>query len=168
MEFEKTNAIGKKMHPTITHSWKPPPDGFYKINTDGSYNLNSRSEEWGFVIRDTIGDVCWAAAGNITRAASALQTEAIAALKAIQQAVQLGMTHIILEMDALVLASTLTSTRFDRSVMGCLVRKIQDLMQCNVVKCNRLCNKVADCLATYAACLLASAPMCFGAKPQSL
>jgi hypothetical protein len=43
MEFEKMNDVGKKMHLTITHSWKPPPDGFYKINTDGSYNLNSRS-----------------------------------------------------------------------------------------------------------------------------
>ena len=58
------------------------------------------------MIRDENGDVCWAGAGYITRAASALQTEAIAALKAIQQAVQLGMTHIILEMDASVLAST--------------------------------------------------------------
>jgi len=45
--------------------------------------------------------------------------------------------------------------------VGCLVRKIQDLMQiefssCNVVNCSRLCNKVAGCLATYGACLLAS------------
>jgi hypothetical protein len=124
MEFEKLNADGKKIHPMITRSWKPPPDGFYKINTDGSYNLHSRSGGWGFVIRDTNGDVCWAGAGNITRAAFALQAKAIAAFKAIQQAVHLGMTHIILEMDASVLASTLTSTRFDRSVVGCLVRKI--------------------------------------------
>ena len=117
--------------------------------------------EEGFVIRDTNGDVCWAGAGNITRAASALQAEAIAAFKAIQQAVHLGMRHIILEMDASVLASTLTSTKFDRSGVGCLVRKIQDLMQiefssCNVDNCNRLCNKVVDSLATYGACLLAS------------
>jgi hypothetical protein len=31
-----------------------------------------------------------------------------------------------------------------------------EFSSCNVVSYNRLCNKVADCLATYGACFLAS------------
>jgi len=100
-------------------------------------------------------------AGNISRAASAIQTEVVAALKALQRAAQFGMTHIILETDASVLASALRSIEIDRSASGCLVRQIQDLMQmefscCSVSLCNRSCNKVADQLATYGTSMLAS------------
>ena len=101
------------------------------------------------MVRDSKGEVLLAGAGKIPRAASALQTEVIAALKALQRAAQLGMTHVILETDASVLASALRSMEIDRSVNGCLLRQIQDLMRmefscCRVSLCNRSCNKVAD------------------------
>ena len=101
------------------------------------------------MVRDRKGEVLLVGAGNISRAASAIQTEVVAALKALQRAAQFGMTHIILETDASVLASALRSIEIDRSASGCLVRQIQDLMQmefscCSVSLCNRSCNKVAD------------------------
>jgi hypothetical protein len=43
-----------------------------------------------------------------------------------------------------------------------------EFLSCNAVKCNRLCNKVADCLATYAACLLASGSHVFWCQAQNL
>ena len=81
-----------------------------------------------FVVRDSKGEVLLVGAGNISRAASAIQTEVVAALKALQRAAQFGMTHIISETDASVLASALRSIEIDRSASGCLVRQIQDLM----------------------------------------
>jgi len=91
------------------YSWKPPPADIYKINSDGSFDPSSRSGGWGFVVRDSSGEVLAAGAGNITYAASSLQAEAIAVYKSILQAARLGMTRIILEMDATVLASALKS-----------------------------------------------------------
>ena len=52
------------------------------------------------MIRDTSGDVLAAGAGNISYAASAVHTEAIAAYKGLQLTAQLGMINIILETDA--------------------------------------------------------------------
>ena len=123
LEFEKLEANGKTI--------------------DGAYNQNTRTGGWG---RGSKGEVLLAGAGKISRAALALQTEVVGALK---QAAQLGMTHIILETDASVVASALCSMEIDRSANGCLVRQIQDLMRmefscCLVSLCNRSCNKVAD------------------------
>ena len=93
-------------------------------------------------------------AGNITRTILVIHTEAVAAFKAIQQATQLGMIHIILETDAFVSAASLRSKGIDRSSVGCLVRQIQVLMRtefflCNFSLCNRSCNKVVDFLEIF-------------------
>jgi ribonuclease HI len=156
LEFEKLEIEAKKVRSPVIPSWKPPPRNFYKINTDGAYDHNTRSRGWGFVVRDKKGVALLVGAGKVMHAASAIQTEALAAFMVIQQAVQLGMTHIILETDASVLASALCSIGVDRSAIGCLVRQTQELMQtelssCIVSLCNRSCNKVVDCLATYGA-----------------
>ena len=64
------------------------------------------------------------------------------------------MQNIILETDASMLASALTSTGVDRSSMSCLVCQIRDFLlsefsSYNVSLCNRICNKVADALAAF-------------------
>uniref|UniRef100_K3ZN52 RNase H type-1 domain-containing protein n=1 Tax=Setaria italica TaxID=4555 RepID=K3ZN52_SETIT len=70
------------------------------------------------------------------------------------------------------LASALCSIGIDRSAIGCLGRQIHDLMQtefssCIVSLCNRSCNKVADCLATYGAGMLASdSALCWSQAPE--
>jgi len=63
LEFEKLEANGKTI--------------------DGAYNQNTRTGGWG---RGSKGEVLLAGAGKISRAASALQTEVVAALKALKQA----------------------------------------------------------------------------------
>ena len=75
------------------------------------------------MVRDNKGEVSLVGAGNINRASSVMQTEAAAALKAIQMVAHLGMTHIILETDASCFASALRSKEIDRSPVGCLVRR---------------------------------------------
>ena len=66
-------------------------------------------------------------AGNIVYAASALQTEALAAYMSLQHASQLSMMNIILETDAAVLASALKSEEIDRSPIGSLAKQIRDI-----------------------------------------
>jgi ribonuclease HI len=159
MEFEKLQTTKKGVSDNVRHTWKPPPLEYYKINTDGAFDPNTRTGGWGFVVRNTNGEVLLAGAGNICHVASALHAETIAALKGVQQVARLGMQHIILETDASILASAINATGIDRSPIGCLVYQIRDLMQsdfstCSVSVCNRNCNKVADCLAGYGATVL--------------
>jgi hypothetical protein len=59
------------------------------------------------------GEILAAGAGNIRHASSTLHAEAIVAYKSIIQAVQLDMSQIILETDAMVLATALKSTNID-------------------------------------------------------
>ena len=112
------------------------------------------------MIRDTCGNVLAAGAGNMKYVASALQTEAMAALRGIQHAANLGMMRIILETDATALALALSSMERDRSTIGSLIYQIRDHMLYDfnsgkVSVCNRTCNRVADALASHGACVLA-------------
>jgi hypothetical protein len=91
MDLDKLQ--GKRNVPSnlVKQTWRPPPEDFYKINSDGAFHSKTKSGGWGFLVRNSLGDVLLATAGNIAHAASAIQTEAIAALKSIQQAAQFGM-----------------------------------------------------------------------------
>ena len=109
MQFEKLYETEKKVIAATQVSWKPPPENTYKINSDGSFDSDKRTGGWGFVVRNVNGEVLAAGAGNIRYASSALHVEAIAAYKSILRMAQLGMSRIILEMDATVLATTLKS-----------------------------------------------------------
>jgi len=159
MFFLKLYETQKKLTSKTQESWKPPLENIYKINSDGSFDSDKRTGGWGFVVRNVNGEVLAAGAGNIQYASSALHAEAIAAYKSIFHAAQLGMSRIILEMDATVLATTLRSTDVDRSCIGALVVQIRDIMQsefssCTISVYNRNCNKVADSLATHGAYVL--------------
>lgn len=120
-----------------------------------------RTGGWGFVVRYGDGEVLATGMGNFKYTGSALQTEAITALKGLQQVANRGMSRIILESDATTLASALISSELDRSTIGCIINQIIDLMRfefvtCQISICNRSCNRVADRLASYGACDLAS------------
>jgi hypothetical protein len=45
MQFEKLHETEKKVIPVTQDSWKPPPENFYKINSDGSFDPDKRSED---------------------------------------------------------------------------------------------------------------------------
>jgi hypothetical protein len=71
------------------------------------------------------------------------------------------MQHIILEMDASVLARAIKASGVDRSPIACLVNQIRDIKQlkfssCIISVCSRACNKVADRLAAYRMSVLMS------------
>ena len=158
-EFEQLSKSEKKSIHRPCAQWKPPPSGYYKLNVDASFFAESKKGGWGFVARDNDGVFLEAGAGNISRAADALQAEAMAALRGLEKAAELGMTRIVLETNAATLGNVLTSEVMDRSSNGCLFRQIRDFMSSQFVQfeisvCSRACNKVADCFAAYGACVL--------------
>jgi len=174
MEFEQLNLkeIRKVSNLREKETWSPPPDDVYKINVDASFHADTKKGGWGFIIRDSAGDFLEGGAGNIPRAACPLQAEALAALYSLQHASHLGMTKVILETDAFQLGCALKSAEMDRSPYGALFMQVRELMysqfrQCNISVCSRICNKVADCMATYGACVLTSGSQVFMSQVPS-
>ena len=66
--------------------------------------------------------------GKLQRLSSPLHAEAVGALRSVEHAAQLGMTHIIVETDASVLGEALRSFAWDRSPYGALFRQMRDLL----------------------------------------
>jgi len=51
---------------TRREHWMKPPVGVLKINCDASFQPNSMSGSWGFIIRDRNGDVVLSGSGKVT------------------------------------------------------------------------------------------------------
>jgi hypothetical protein len=118
MQFEKLHETKERIKSVPQGSWTPPLGNIYKINSDGSFDPDKRSGGWGFMVRNINGgEILAAGAGNIRHASSALHAE-VAAYKSIIHAAQLGMSQIILETDAMVLATALKSTNIDEVALG--------------------------------------------------
>ncbi|KAK1645341.1 hypothetical protein QYE76_063146 [Lolium multiflorum] len=102
-------AQDEKEKDTRKPHWVPPAGDGIKININGSFLSETKSGGWDFVIRDAQGDSMGAAAGHIDSAHDALQTEAVAYMKAMEAAQQWGMVHVVLETDAQLLANAMNS-----------------------------------------------------------
>ena len=89
--------------------WRAPPVGFVKANFDGANSDISRLSGVGVVIRDSDGAVLASCAKKIDQAYKAEDTEALAALKALTFAHELGFHNVVLEGDALSLIYALKS-----------------------------------------------------------
>uniref|UniRef100_A0A0E0L6Y4 RNase H type-1 domain-containing protein n=1 Tax=Oryza punctata TaxID=4537 RepID=A0A0E0L6Y4_ORYPU len=85
------------------------------MDTSGGGLLqDSGTGGWGFAVRNSSGFVLEAGAGFISRASSALQAEALAGQRSLMRVAQLGMTRIIVEVDASNLGKALNSQELDR------------------------------------------------------
>lgn len=72
-----------------------------KLNCDGSFLPKGRSGSWGFLIRDSDGDVITAGRGKIDHhLLNAFQADLIACLQGLQVAANFGMSRVLMETDA--------------------------------------------------------------------
>ncbi|KAK3157436.1 hypothetical protein QOZ80_2AG0122210 [Eleusine coracana subsp. coracana] len=171
-EFEKLEKQAKDTSTLARPRWQPPANNIYKINVDASFHESTRRGGWGYVARDSAGEVMDIGAGNINRVASALQAEAMAAMKGLQRAAEIGMNRIIIEMDAANLGAALRSDARDRSSEGGLIENIKEFISrsfdvCNIAVCPRLCNSVAHCLAAHGANALPASGQVFWCQAPS-
>ena len=165
-EFEKNQKTTKFQQQIGQRKWEPPPENVYKINIDAAFKVATSHGGWGFVARNSMGEYLEGGCGNLRRAASSFQAEALAALYSLERIAHLGMSRIILETDATELVRGLTTTELDHSVDGCLLKQIRDFITssfdyCIIQHCRRNCNKVADCLAMHGASVVSSGSAMF-------
>jgi ribonuclease HI len=152
--------------------WEKPPNGTLKLNCDATFDTASKTGGWGFIIRDEDGDVVLAGSGRVDHLLDSFQAEVARCLQGIQSAIDLGISRIVVELDALLVVQAISSTAYDRSAAGNLIKELRGLVQSNFssFKCvyvPRSCNAVADALAIHgcnqvmgAATVLSSLPSC--------
>jgi ribonuclease HI len=132
--------------------WQRPSVGTMKVNTDGAFIEGTGQGGWGFIVQDDTGAVRGSGMGHIKYAASALHSEAMACLKAVQAVATWGMGNIHIESNSVTLVQALQSSEHDRAPEGVLFREIRILLRLNFISAKvsharRLCNKAAHCLA---------------------
>nr|CAD1832798.1 unnamed protein product [Ananas comosus var. bracteatus] len=80
-------------------SWRPPPDGWVKLNTDGSFVGRDSSGGAGFVARDSEGLFVFAGASNCP-GVNPLYSELWAIRAALTKAIEAGFPRVLLESDS--------------------------------------------------------------------
>lgn len=133
-------------------AWFKPPADFLKLNYDGSFRSDDQSGSWGFIIRDWEGDVVLTGRGRVNHLLSALHAGLIACLQGVQAALNLGISNLLLETDALVIQQKLASSTSCDGHEGGLVDELWLLVRSNFVhfEClfkSHACNSAAHALA---------------------
>lgn len=104
--------------------WRKPEPGFLKINCDASFHKETGTEGWGFIIRDSNGDVICAGKGRLPHVLDSFQAEAVACLQGLQAAIDAGIAHMTVETDALLVKQAVLSEEWRLSLAGGLILEI--------------------------------------------
>lgn len=83
-----------------TQKWHGPQPGMLKLNVDGAFLAQDDSGGWGYVIRDEDGAVIQSGAGRVDFACNPLHMELKACIQGVGAAIELGISHLVLETDA--------------------------------------------------------------------
>ncbi|XP_071680949.1 uncharacterized protein [Lolium perenne] len=94
IDFMSLWKLEKPAKPPNTHKWSKPPNDYVKINFDSSFNVVFVDGGWGFVIRDQEGFFVAAGVGKSKNPGSALQSEVVACLAAINGACRVGASQV--------------------------------------------------------------------------
>lgn len=149
--------------------WKVPPAGWYKINVDGSFDLNNGKAGAGVVARTSTGEVVFTAWRALFRCSDAAEAEARACVEGIRLAAEWAPGRVIIETDCarIVQAMQHGEDKSDITFVMAEARELtQLLLEWKVALVRRDCNAVANELAqlarrsTHTAVWLGQAPAC--------
>lgn len=132
---------------SILH-WKPPSEGWLKLNVDASFITQTGDTSWGAVLRDHRGLSAW---GKSMQCQDTSTAEALACLAGIRACVVHAHLPIILASDCSRVIQALADTRMNRSTMAPAIFDIRDLFnqfsEVIVQKEDRRANGLAHMLA---------------------
>lgn len=117
---------------------------FSKINLDAAFNPETKSAGWGCIVRDENGMFMAAGAGKLGLLHRVFHAETEAISRAIQMPTELGMGHIVPEVDAVNLVSALNTAEYDRSDVVTLIVDLKFLLTSPFVQ-----YKVTKCVSLY-------------------
>ncbi|XP_035539355.1 uncharacterized protein LOC118343962 [Juglans regia] len=151
--------------------WKPPPPGVTKINWDAGLNEGQGRAGFGLVARDSQGNVIASKKFSRPSLFDPLLAEAQGALYAVDLAIDLGCSSIILEGDSLSIVKCLEQPvdRWDRvgMILNDTKSKLSGLVSWEVIFVKRAANVFAHQLAK-AALSIPEELVAFVVSPDSL
>ncbi|XP_027063127.1 uncharacterized protein [Coffea arabica] len=108
------------------HKWVAPAEHLLKLNVDGAFSEAAAGV--GVVVRNHLGQVEAILATRVTTALNAEHVECLAFLSALEFARDFGITHFLLEGDALNIVERINSNEPDLSLIGNIVHGIRSLL----------------------------------------
>ncbi|KAJ8421285.1 hypothetical protein Cgig2_023857 [Carnegiea gigantea] len=117
--------------PTSPSLWTPPTSGLFKLNFDGG-RLRELGWGWGFVVRNSNGEVVMAGVQQGWGFAGSEVEEARACIFGLKTATEAGFTNLVLEGDYLPLIQKLKNKQVPNNTLGFFIREILRLVSfCN-------------------------------------
>ena len=126
LESHSSPTTSTKQRKTQIATWTPAQDNWYKINFDVATFADNSSAGLGVVIRNKEGRVMASLSQKIPLPISVIEVEVevLAARRALELAVELGVDHIILEGDSEILHKALLAEDKNFTPYGHLVQDI--------------------------------------------
>ena len=141
--------------------WKPPDDGWLKVNVDAAFSEHSGEAGIGVAIRNHLGKIMLSAWKKVFNAGSTEEVEALACREGLLLAAEWTSEPIILESDCLAVINYLSKPLSQRSHSCFIIREAVEVASRipGVVfrHIGRACNKLAHELAQLAKMLNHSA-----------
>ncbi|XP_022735779.1 uncharacterized protein LOC111289202 [Durio zibethinus] len=137
----------------MVRKWEAAPETLHKVNFDGALYSHSRKGDVGVLLRDHRGQVAGAVAFIVNLVSDACVIEAIAAVKALEFATQMGCRKIVLEGDSRIVSNCLTKKDEVLSNIGPIIhdgrRWVRKFDICMIEHTKREGNVAAHSLAQY-------------------
>ncbi|XP_030924722.1 uncharacterized protein LOC115951707 [Quercus lobata] len=134
--------------------WRPLEPHCFKVNFDAAVFRASCLVGLGVIVRNNRGEAMGALSASIPLAHSVADLEALACLKAVQFALELGLNRVVVEGDSTVIINALLHGADCMASFGNIlgdIRMHSDVFQIvEFASVNHKCNAVADALAKKA------------------
>jgi ribonuclease HI len=142
-----------KKNKTDLQKWKPPDQGWLKVNVDGSYIAETGQASIGVVIRDHTGQAVLAAGKNFQNCCDAQESEALAAKEGARLAAQWCNKPVIFESDCTTITHAIQSKEQHLSQLKSILHDFNlyasNLIQWSCMYAKRNQNNVAHVIARY-------------------
>lgn len=108
--------------------WTPSLEEFLKLNTYGAIFFNQHQTGIGFILRFSQGDCVMVACMKEIDAHNFETIETIVVLRGIQQYIQLGIPHLLIECDSQVVVNWILEEKSSLADVDYLIRNIKEWM----------------------------------------
>lgn len=138
----------------IVQQWRPPDSHCYKVNFDVAVFHELNRAGIGVIVRDCGGAALGAVSSSIPLAQSVANVEALACLRAVKFALEIGLTRVVFEGDSAIIIGALIQENSEVASYGNVLEDIRQhvgAFQFVVFShTSRVCNSIADALAKKA------------------
>ena len=154
LERNPCNVAFQRSGPHQITAWQAPVQHAYKVNFDGAMFADEGLAGLGVVIRNDYGLIMASLTQQIPLPNSVIEVEVLAARKALERTIELGLDNITLEGDSEVLIKSLVNGNNSLAHYGHLLTDIHVLMtrfsSLHLSHVMRHCNSLAHALARRA------------------